>query len=147
MLYGIRCNPMHPLYRALPRPYVPVWVNYTRCYGRTSVHLCASSLQNLAVPQDFYYPVRISVERSCVIPNVVVWDWRVSRAGPLPFNWHGCSLSFCLLLFSFSLLLFYGLVLWACGLRTDRISIANSHPRITNLFLIIIIIIKCLYMN
>ena len=26
MLYKIRCNPMHPLYGALPVPYVPVWV-------------------------------------------------------------------------------------------------------------------------
>ena len=29
MLYKIRCNPMHPLYGALPVPYVPVPV--TRC--------------------------------------------------------------------------------------------------------------------
>ena len=26
MLYNIRCNPMHPLYGALPMPYVPVRV-------------------------------------------------------------------------------------------------------------------------
>ena len=26
MLYKIRCNPMHPLYGALPEPYVPVKV-------------------------------------------------------------------------------------------------------------------------
>ena len=26
MLYKIRCNPKHPLYGALPVPYVPVWV-------------------------------------------------------------------------------------------------------------------------
>ena len=26
MLYKIRCNPMHPLYGALPEPYVPVRV-------------------------------------------------------------------------------------------------------------------------
>ena len=31
-----------------------------RCCDRTSVRLCASSLQNLAVPQDFYFPVSIS---------------------------------------------------------------------------------------
>ena len=35
---------------------------------RTSVHLCASSLQNLAVSPDFYYLVSISVERSYSIP-------------------------------------------------------------------------------
>ena len=26
MLYKIMCNPLHPLYGALPVPYVPVWV-------------------------------------------------------------------------------------------------------------------------
>ena len=37
---------------------------YARCFGRTSEHLCASSLQYLAVPQDFYSIFSISVERS-----------------------------------------------------------------------------------
>ena len=53
MLYKIRCNPVHPLNGALPRSYVPV-KGYTRCSGRTSVHLCTASLQNLALQQDFY---------------------------------------------------------------------------------------------
>ena len=63
MLYKIRCNPMHPLCGALPEPYVPVC--YTWCCDRTSVHLCASSLQKIAVPHNFYFLVSISVERSC----------------------------------------------------------------------------------
>ena len=33
MLYKIRCIPLHPVYGALPGPYVPVWVKH-----RTSVH-------------------------------------------------------------------------------------------------------------
>ena len=53
---------MHPLYGALSVPYVPLRV--TRGADRTSVHLCASSLHNLAVSQDFYSLVNISVERS-----------------------------------------------------------------------------------
>ena len=61
MLYKIRCIPMHPLYGALPVPYVAVRV--TRSAG-TSVNLYASQLQNLAVSQDFYSLVSISVERS-----------------------------------------------------------------------------------
>ena len=56
----------------------------------------------------------------------MVWDWRVSRAGPMPFYWPSCSLPFCLLLFSLSLLSFYGLVLWGWCLRTDRVWIALS---------------------
>ena len=29
MLYNIRCNPLHPLYGALPVPYVPVRVTFS----------------------------------------------------------------------------------------------------------------------
>ena len=53
---------MHTLHGALPVPYVPVRVTRGGCCDRTSVHLCASSLQNLAVLQDFCSPVSISVE-------------------------------------------------------------------------------------
>ena len=41
----------------------------------------------------------------------MVWDWRVSRAGPMPFYWPSWSLIFCLLLFS----LFFHSVGWCCG--------------------------------
>ena len=51
MLYKIKFNPMHPLYCALPRPYVSV-ICYTRCSGRASVYLLDSSLRNLSVPQN-----------------------------------------------------------------------------------------------
>ena len=71
----------------------------------------------------------------------MVWDWRVSRAGPMPFYWPSCSLTFFLLLFSLSLLSFYGLVLWGWGLRTDRVLIALSPALHCQPFLIIIIII------
>ena len=65
-----------------------------------------------------------------VTPCSMVWDWRVSRAGPMP----SCSLIFYLLLFSISLLSFYGLVLWGWGLRSDRLLIALSQPCIAYLF-------------
>ena len=60
MLYKIRCNPMHPLNDRLPGPYVPVRV--TRGPGRTSVYLCATSLQNMAVPQDFCSNLSVPLE-------------------------------------------------------------------------------------
>ena len=64
MLNKIRCNPMHPLNDALPGQYVPVHV--TRgCPGRTSVYLCVTSLQNLAVTQNFCFPLSVPLERSC----------------------------------------------------------------------------------
>ena len=77
-------------------------------------------------------------------PNSMVWDWRVSRAGPMPFCWPSCSLLFCLELFPLSLLFLYRLVVWGWGLRTGRVSISLSRPCIANLFLIIIIIIYIL---
>ena len=101
-------------------------------------HLCVTSLQNLAVPQVFYSLFSISVDD---LGGSMVWDWRVSRAGPMPFYWPSCSLPFYLLLFSHSLLSFFGLVFWGWGLRTDRVLIPLFQPCITNLFSIIIIII------
>ena len=74
-------------------------------------------------------------------PYSIMWDWRVSRAGPKPFYWPSCSLPLCLLLFSLYLLSFYGLVLWGWGLRTDRVLIAVSQPCTANIFKIIIIMI------
>ena len=65
MLYKIRCNPMYPLNDAPPGQYGPVRVTRTWCSGRTSVYLCAASLQNLAVPQDYGCPLIVSLERSC----------------------------------------------------------------------------------
>ena len=35
---------------------------YTRCSGRSSVHLCTASLQNLAVQQDFYSLLGVPLE-------------------------------------------------------------------------------------
>ena len=64
----------------------------------------------------------------------MVWDWRDSRAGPVPFCWPSCSLLFCLQLFSLSLLFLYRLVVWGWGLRTDRVSISLSRPCIANIF-------------
>ena len=46
MLYKIRCNPVHPLNGA---GLHVTSAGYMRCSGRTSVHLCTASLQNLAV--------------------------------------------------------------------------------------------------
>ena len=50
------------------------------------------------------------------------------------FFWPSYSLLFCLLLFSLSLLSFFGLVLLGWGLRTDRLLISFSLPCTTTLF-------------
>ena len=95
MLYKIRCNPMHPLNDALPGLYVPVRVTrgalvthqYTyappRCrtshYCRTFVRFLVSLFNDLCS---------------------MVWDWRVSRAGPMLYYWSKLLYPYyCLLLF------------------------------------------------
>ena len=64
MLYKIRCNPVHPL-NGCSTCTLCTSAGYTRCSGRTSVHLCTASLQNLAVQQDFYSILGVPLERSC----------------------------------------------------------------------------------
>ena len=63
MLFKIRCNPMHPLNGALPRPYLPVRV--TRGALVDNCTLMHRQLQNLAVQQDFYSLLGVPLERSC----------------------------------------------------------------------------------
>ena len=134
MLYKIRCNPMHPLYGALPVSYVPVWVTrgamiahrYTyappRCrtsqYRRTFIRLSVSLWNHLS--DSVFDGVGLAIFKSRANAFLLAYS---------------CSLTFCLLMFSLSLLSFYGLVLWGWGLRTDRVLIALCQPCITNLFL------------
>ena len=44
MLYKLMCNPMHPLYGALPVSYVRVNSGSTRLCDRTSVHSCLAKV-------------------------------------------------------------------------------------------------------
>ena len=87
---------------------------YKRCTGRTSVHLCPSSLQNLAVQKDFYYPIIVvSLWRILLTSFSMVWDWRVSRTKPMHFIGRSCSIpTIVFYYFSLSLLSIYRLVLW-----------------------------------
>ena len=110
---------------------------YTRHCDCISVHLCALSLQNLAEPQStagLLLPCQYLCGTILVTPYSILWALRVSRAVPMPFYWPSCSLHFCLLLISLSLLPFFWLVLWGWGLRTDGVLIDLSQPYITNLF-------------
>ena len=130
MLYKIRCNLMHPLYGALPVLYVPVRV--TRV-DQTSVHLCVSSLQNLAVSQDFIFPCQYLCETIFMTPCLMCGTSGFQEQGQCLF----IGLTACLLLvsccFPFSSS-FYGLVLWGWGLWTDRVLIALSQQCIANIF-------------
>ena len=67
-------------------------------------------------------------------PFSMVWDWRVSRAGPMFFIGLSCSIPTIVFSLSLSLLSVYRLVLWGCGLRTDRLYITLSQPCTADLF-------------
>ena len=59
----------------------------------------------------------------------MVWDWRVSRAGPMLLYWPKLLYPYySLLLFFPSLLSVFRLVLWGFGLRTDGCNITLSQP-------------------
>ena len=132
MLYKIRCNPKHPLCGVLPVPYVPVRV--TR--GALIAHRYTIAPPRCRTSQyrRTFIPLPVSLWNDLVAPYLMVWDWRISRSGPMPFCWPSCSFLFCLQLFSLSLLFLYRLVVWGWGLRTDRVSISLSRPCIANLF-------------
>ena len=85
MLYKIRCNPMHPLCGALPLPYVPVRV--TRAHIDSLMRLLAAEPRSIA---GLLFACQYLCGPILVTPCSMVWDWRVSRAGPMPFYWPSC---------------------------------------------------------
>ena len=92
--------------------------SFAQCPGCTSVYLSAASLQNLAVPQDFYSPLSVPLEWSCWPHIRWCGTGRVSREGPMLFYWPSCSNpNIVLYSFSLSLLSVYRLVLWGWGVR------------------------------
>ena len=116
---------------------------YLRCSGRTLVHLCAASLQNLAVMQDFYSRLSVPLNRTGGFQEQ---DWWVSRAGPMLSYWSKLLYpvpTIVFYYFPFTLLSVYRSVFWGWGLRTDGVYVTLSalHCRHFLILLIIIIII------
>ena len=73
------------------------------------------------------FPSRCPSGTILLTQYLMVWDWRVSRAGPMLFIGLRCSIpTIVLYSFSLSLLSVYGLVLWGWGRRTDRVYISLS---------------------
>ena len=62
-----------------------------------------------------------------LIPFSMVWDWMVSRAGPMHSYWPKLLYPYYSLLLFFPFSSFcHRLVLWGWGLRTDRVNITLS---------------------
>ena len=100
MLYKIRCNPVHPLNGALPVSYVPVRV--TR--GDLATHRHTYTLprcRTLQYTAQLLFPSLCPSGTILLTPYSMVWDWRVSRAGPMLLHWPKLLHSY------YSLLLFF----------------------------------------
>ena len=86
VLYKIRCNPMHPLYGALPTCALCASAGYTWCFGGTSV--CTLMRFLAAEPHSTAEPL-FTCQYLCgtILLSLysMVWDWQVSRAGPIIF--------------------------------------------------------------
>ena len=69
-------------------------------------------------------------------PNSMVWDWRVSREGPMLLYWTKQFYPYYIVFYTFSLFLLsvYRLVLFGWDLRTDRVYITFSQPCTDDLF-------------
>ena len=125
MLYKIRCNSMHPLNDVLPGPYVSV-----RLHAVPSSYIGILMRRLAAEPRS---SAGLSFSSLCpsgtilLTPHSTVWDWRVSRVGPMLFYWHKLLYP-TIVFYYFSLSLsVYRLVLSGWGLRTDTVYITFSQ--------------------
>ena len=83
MMYKIRCNPKHPLCGDLPVPYVPVRVTrgtlITHRYTYAPPHCRTLRTAGLSFPSQYLSGM------IWLTPYSMVWDWWVSKEGPMPF--------------------------------------------------------------
>ena len=108
MLYKIRCNPKHPLCGALHVPYVPVRVTRGALIAhRYTYRLPAAEPRSAA---GLLFSSQYLSGTIWLTPFSMVWDWRVSRAGPTPFCWPSCSHLF--FVFNYFPFLFFSSIGW-----------------------------------
>ena len=107
--YKIRSNPIKPSLWYSTVAYVPVRV--TRGALTAHRYIYAPPPAEPRSTARVLFHCQYLCGTILVTQYSMVWDWRVSRAGPMPFYWPSCSLPFCPLLFSLSLLSFYMSVL------------------------------------
>ena len=102
MLYKVRCNLVHPLNGALPGPYLPVRV--TR--GALVAHRYTYAPPRCRTSQysRLLFLSRCPSGTILLTQYSMVWDWLVSRAGPMLFYWPKLLYPYysLLLFFSFS---------------------------------------------
>ena len=89
-------------------PYVPAPVLWSHI--GILLHLPAAEPRSTS---GLLFPSQYLSGTIWLTPYLMVWDWRVSRAGLMPFRCPSCSLLFFLQLFSLYLLFLYRLVVGA----------------------------------
>ena len=110
MLYKIRCNPMYPLYGALPVPAVPVPVRRGALIAHWYCSLLAAVPRSSAGP---FFTSKCPCGTVLLILYSMVWDWRVSRARPMLFYWP--KLLYPFLSSTIFIFLFFHSIGWYCG--------------------------------
>ena len=126
---------MHPLNDAIPGRYVPVQV----IRGALVAHLYILMRHLAAEPPGtagLLFPSQCTSGTTLMTLYSMVWDWQVSRAGPMFFfiSVSGSIPAIVFNYFSLSLLPVERLVLWGWGLWTDRVYITLSQPCTADLF-------------
>ena len=81
MPYKVRCNLMHPLNGAVPGAYVPVWIT---C-GALVAHRYNYARSRWT--PGILYPSQCPSGTILLTPYSIVWDGRVSGAGPMLSYW------------------------------------------------------------
>ena len=102
-------------------------VGCSRCSGRTSVHICAASLQNLAVAHDLLFPSQVSLRDNHANPVRIRWCATGGFLEQGQCFLIGLSYSIPTIVFyhfSLSFLSVHRLALWGWSLRTDRVSLS-----------------------
>ena len=85
MLYKVRCNPGHLLNGAVPGPYVPVRVTRDALVAHRYTYApLAAEPRSIA---GLLLPSRCPSGTILLTQYSMVWDRRVSRAGPMLLNW------------------------------------------------------------
>ena len=135
MLYKIWRNPMGPLNGALPEPYVPVRITRGALVAHPYILMRRSAAEALSTTGHLFLS-KFPSGTILLTPYSIVFDWRVSRAGPMFFYWPKLLYPNYIVFYYFSLSLIsvYRLVLWGWGLGTDRVYITLYQPCTSDLF-------------
>ena len=80
----IRCSPMNPLCPALPGSYMCLGKLHSVLYSNIDTLMRLFAAQSLSTARRLF-PCQYICEMILVTTYLMMWDWHVSRTGPMPF--------------------------------------------------------------